>query len=261
MATWHIIFSDLDGTLLDHDTYSFAAAQPALDLMRKTETPLILASSKTAAEIAPIRDAVGFSQYPAIVENGAGLLAANTTPEETDRAECEKIRSALDDLPTHLREYFRGFGDMSVEGIMQVTGLPSDAAALAAKRAFSEPGLWSGSDDDRDEFITRLKEVDISARDGGRFLTLSFGRTKADQMADIRTALFDDGKVTTVALGDAPNDTEMLITADRGFIVANPHAKPIDFSTANDSSHISRTDLVGPAGWNEAVLSVLSAQN
>ena len=42
-----LVITDLDGTLLDHATYSWAAATPALDLLRTSEAGLILASSKT----------------------------------------------------------------------------------------------------------------------------------------------------------------------------------------------------------------------
>ena len=76
-----IVFSDLDGTLLDHETYSWAAAEPALAALRAQGIPLVLASSKTALEIAPLRAAMGFSHCPAIVENGAGLLAAGADPQ------------------------------------------------------------------------------------------------------------------------------------------------------------------------------------
>ena len=51
-----VIFTDLDGTLLDHASYSYAPAEPALALLHKLEIPLILASSKTAFEIAPLRE-------------------------------------------------------------------------------------------------------------------------------------------------------------------------------------------------------------
>jgi mannosyl-3-phosphoglycerate phosphatase len=69
-----IVFSDLDGTLLDHATYSWQAAVPALEALKERGIPLILASSKTSAEIAELRAETGFADCPAIVENGAGLL-------------------------------------------------------------------------------------------------------------------------------------------------------------------------------------------
>ena len=49
----YIFFSDLDGTLLDHENYDWSAAKPALSELKRQGLPLILASSKTAAEIAP----------------------------------------------------------------------------------------------------------------------------------------------------------------------------------------------------------------
>ncbi len=46
-----IVFSDLDGTLLDHHTYSFQEATEALDALRKRAIPLILCTSKTRSEL------------------------------------------------------------------------------------------------------------------------------------------------------------------------------------------------------------------
>ena len=65
-----IVFTDLDGTLLDHETYSLEPARPALDRLASEGIPLILASSKTAAEIDRLRAEIGCADFPAIVENG-----------------------------------------------------------------------------------------------------------------------------------------------------------------------------------------------
>lgn len=252
-----IIFSDLDGTLLDHDTYSWDAAKPALAALKERDIPLVLASSKTAAEIAPLRMALGFDHCPAIVENGAGLLAPHRQEPQDSQSDYDSIRAALDALPADLRAHFSGFGDIGVDGIIETTGLPRDQAQLAARRAFSEPGLWSGSAVEQEAFESALAAHGIKARSGGRFLTLSFGRTKAGQMRTICDALFGDAPVTMVALGDAPNDTEMLLAADRGFIITNPHAKPIQFPTAASTKHIETIAEMSPLGWNKAVLSVV----
>ncbi len=54
-----VIFTDLDGTLLDRDTYSFEPALPALRLIRQKDIPLVLSSSKTRAEIEFYRERIG----------------------------------------------------------------------------------------------------------------------------------------------------------------------------------------------------------
>ena len=253
-----IVFSDLDGTLLDHETYSFSAARPALELLRLRAIPLVLASSKTAAEIAPLRAELGFGDCPAIVENGAGVLPAGEIVNDESPSDYNRIRDLIESAPDVLRNHFRGFADLGVNGVVTATGLSEAAARKASMRRFSEPGLWGGTDAELEAFISWLAQNGIHARYGGRFLTLSLGGTKADRMGTIAKALYPDHLPFTVALGDAPNDIEMLEQADRGFIVANPHGKPVPKLDGEQAGRISRTRQIGPAGWNEALTSLVS---
>jgi mannosyl-3-phosphoglycerate phosphatase len=253
-ATRLIVFTDLDGTLLDHDTYSWDAARPALELMKTYGVPLILASSKTAFELVDLRRAMGFEHCPAIVENGAGLLPAFELPTQ-DASQHTDILAALSELPADLRAHFEGFSDWTVAQCAQNTGLPLAQAKNAHKRQFSEPGLWSGTQDQRQEFETKLAQNGIHARQGGRYLTLSFGATKADWMARIVSEF--DPKPATLALGDAPNDVEMITAADFGVIIKNTHGAGIDLLNQRAESSIVRTALAGPAGWNIEVQSRL----
>jgi len=250
-----LIFTDLDGTLLDHETYSWRAAEPALAMLRQRGAGVILASSKTAAEIAPLRDEIGFADWPAIVENGAGLLPAGAAASEVEGDAYQRLHAALDKLPADLRARFTGFGDMGAEGIARATGLPPDQAALAAARHFSEPGLFTGDEADEAAFTAALAEHGITARRGGRFLTLSFGATKADRMAEIKSDHAPDG--VTIALGDAPNDAEMIAAADHGVIVANPHGTGLPPLDGEAEGRITRTRRPGPEGWNAAILALV----
>ncbi|MFN0264929.1 HAD-IIB family hydrolase [Tepidamorphus sp. 3E244] len=246
-----VIFTDLDGTLLDHDTYSFEAARPALDAIQKAGIPLVLASSKTAAEMRPLQAELGIGDWPLIVENGAGVLMPGVE-ESDDGGDYHYIRRVLKDLA---EPHFRGFGDMSDEDVAELTGLSREKARLARTRRYSEPGLFDGREPALDAFCAALDAQRIAARSGGRFLTLSMGRTKADGMKMVAAKL---GAQMTLALGDAPNDTEMLETADRGVIVRNVHGKEIDELAGERDGTIVRTQAPGPEGWNQAVLSVLN---
>lgn len=239
-----VVFSDLDGTLLDHETYSWEAARPALAALAQMGALLVLASSKTAPEIEALQQQMGLKGKPAIVENGAGLIGMGGTAP----AEYENLRAALEQVPN--RALFEGFGDMDVAGVAAATGLGSDAATLARTRSFSEPGLWHGTPAQEKAFITSLATHGIAARRGGRFLTLSFGKTKADRMADVMAQY---GPAPTLALGDAPNDSEMLEAADHGVIIRNMHSVPLPHLKGEDEGRITRTTLAGPKGWNEAV--------
>jgi len=68
-----VIFTDLDGTLLDHYTYSFEKALPALELLKQKNLPLVICSSKTRKEIEHYRRKLD-NHHPFISENGGGIF-------------------------------------------------------------------------------------------------------------------------------------------------------------------------------------------
>lgn len=243
-----LVFTDLDGTLLDHGSYSYAPAMPALSRLKRLSVPLVLASSKTAAEISVLHAELGLGDAPGIVENGAGLYRPGLAAADHD--DYDRLRAALDGLPAQLRAQYVGFGDMSVGEVADVTGLPAASAELAKARQFSEPGQWLGDEAGQADFLAALEEQGIKARRGGRFLTLSFGATKADRMSEITA---ERGADITIALGDAPNDVEMLQTATHGVIIKNDHGAALPALPGEATGHIHRTDAPGPTGWNRAV--------
>lgn len=244
-----LVFSDLDGTLLDHASYSWAAATDALTHLRGLGAGVVLATSKTAAEVAPLREAIGFADWPAIVENGGGLLWPEDPPDQTGPV-YQRLRARLHSLPAG----FVGFGDMSVSEICDRTGLPEEEAKRAKSRRFSEPGIWTGPDGTLDAFVAAAKAAGLAVQRGGRFLSLSFGGTKADRMDDVIARY---APRCTIALGDAPNDIQMLDRADYGVIVANPAAAPLPRLPGEASGRIRRTARPGPMGWSDATFDIL----
>lgn len=244
-----LVFSDLDGTLLSHRDYGWAPAREALHALRRLGAGLILATSKTAAEVAPLRAEIGFTDWPAIVENGGGLLEPGKMGE-TDTDAYREIRARL----AGISHDFKGFGDMSAEEVAAETGLAPEAAARAKSRRYSEPGRWTGPEADLARFLDAASAAGLTARRGGRFLTLSLGGTKADRMDEL---LHRYAPRHSIALGDAPNDVEMLERAEFGVIVRNDHAPPLPPLAGEDSGRIRRTEHEGPRGWAEAITALL----
>ena len=249
-----VVFSDLDGTLLDHETYAFDAAAPALEALQRTKSILVLASSKTAAEMVDLRARIGFEHCPAIVENGAGLLEPGADAAALDDSTYHALRSILDQVPQEIRQYFEGFGDGTVERVSEFTGLSLSGAALAKKRRFSEPGRWTGSTDQLDAFLQHLDAQGVQARRGGRFLTLSFGTTKADQMFEIVSRY---APASIIALGDAPNDVEMLEAANYAVVIRNASGAGVPALRNEAAGRVLRTEAEGPVGWNQAMLGLM----
>lgn len=249
-----MVFSDLDGTLIDHDTYDYAPAAPAIEALSQISAGLVLASSKTAPEMTALRKELGADRWPAIVENGAGCLPPFAT-QCPDPGQYEVVKSALASLPEGLRNLFCGFGELSVVAVAKMTGLSHEAAALAKQRSFSEPGIWSGTPVQKQAFLNALAAQGVKAQQGGRFLTLSLGRDKVDQMQQI---IADYKPRYTIALGDAPNDIAMLENADIGIVVANPAHPPLPPLKTEDAGGIIRTKAAGPVGWNNGVFDAIA---
>jgi mannosyl-3-phosphoglycerate phosphatase len=268
------VFSDLDGTLLEHESYSWQAAKPALDRLAELRIPVVLTSSKTEPEIREIQQDMGLAGLPAIVENGAGTVpgtavgtaasarpsarasAANDLSNDLPQAvlsvsEYADLRTRLNRVSAPLRQRFSGFGDLDDAAVAGITGLSLTAARLAQQRNFTEPGLFSGSDEQLVAFLEELGKLGVSARQGGRFLTLSFGSTKGDAMRGVMQELNCN---FAIALGDAPNDVEMLELADIGIVIANPHREQLPVLKGETEGRVLRSLDAGPAGWNHAML-------
>ncbi len=260
-----IVFTDLDGTLLDHDSYSYEPALPALTKLKQAGIPVVLASSKTRAEMIPIHDELGL-EAPFIYENGGGVgwpeSWQDTVQFDDDTAHYANIREMLDTLPHNIRQRFSGFGDWSLDRLVAETGLTRGEAEQAAQREFSEPGLWSGTPGQFDEFARHVKAAGFCVVKGGRFHTVCGPQTKASRLGQIRAHYVSrhaaQRTVYAIALGDAPNDIAMLQASDRGFIIFNNHCSDIQVLPEEASGKITRSQLAGPAGWNECIVAAFT---
>ena len=68
-----IIFTDLDGTFLNHDDYSYSDSLKGVSKVLNENIPLIFTTSKTKIEVETLHQRLKISE-PFIVENGAALF-------------------------------------------------------------------------------------------------------------------------------------------------------------------------------------------
>jgi mannosyl-3-phosphoglycerate phosphatase len=265
-ATSVVVFSDLDGTLLDHETYSFDAASPALERLREHGIPLVLCTSKTRAEIAPLRRALG-NTHPFISENGGAVFIpagyfpfALSGAERRDDLDVIAIGDSYADLVTALSRAsrsagvaVRGFADMTDADVAAATGLSLEEAHLARQREFDEP--FEILDADRaDDLCAAIEREGKRWTAGGRFHHIMGASDKAAAVRFLTTLYRRRlGAVTTVGLGDAPNDASFLAEVDIPVAIASPR---VDQLLALVPA-ARPTRLPGPAGWNEAVLEII----
>jgi hydroxypyruvate reductase len=263
-----VIFTDLDGTLLDEATYSFAAARPALNLIACSGTPLLLCSSKTSSEIEQYRNRLG-NTHPFISENGGGIFIPRghfPFPIEAEESggyqlirlgqPYAEIRKAFIRLREESRAKVLGFGDMSPAEVAKLTGLSHDDAVLAMQRDFDEPFVFEGEPDT--DFLNAIKAAGLRWTQGRIFHIM--GKHDKGRAVDILMSIYRrqyDG-VTSIALGDSLNDLAMLAAADRPVLVRHRDGS---CDERINLTGLMRTTLPGPAGWNEALLQLTARES
>ncbi len=259
-----VIFTDLDGTLLHPKSYSFEEARGALEEIRKRAIPLVLVSSKTRAEIEVWRKRLQ-NLHPFVSENGGGIfvprgyfphLAGGELQGEflvsILGAPYERIRKEFVRLRNDLRAVVKGFGDMTDAEVASLTGLFLEDAARARQREFDEPFVFEQGPD-----AGFLKAIEASGLrwTRGRFYHIMGESDKGRAVRMLKKWYVGEyAKIISIGLGDGLNDLPLLKEVELPVLVKK-----------EDGTHdagvsipgLMRTEGIGPAGWNEAVLDLL----
>ncbi len=261
-----LIFTDLDGTLLDHETYSWKKAEPALRLAKRMDVPVIFCTSKTRAEIEVCRKRIG-NKEPFIAENGEVIfipkgyfsrrpVQSNTIGKYHVIALGRPYRELRDVIRKMRKEGLkvRGFGDMTPKEVIKLTGLSAREARLAMKREYDEPFILAEGKQEAGvrEFASKNN---LRITKGGRFYHLMGSSGGKGIAAGILSSLYgiEAGKPpVTAGLGDSENDFPLLRMVSVPYLL-----KRHDGSHAPKSGAFIRYKGKGPEGWNSAVLRFL----
>lgn len=242
-----IIFTDLDGTLLDHDTYGFEEALPMLEFLQSNQIPLIIVTSKTREEVLRIQKNLGLNE-PFIVENGAGVCFPTGKRFETIAIgfEYTYIRSCFVKYSESIPMV--GFFDMSDEDVAKYTGLNIEHAADARKRTFTEPFILE--DEQKLEKLRQMADADgLDIVRGGRFYHLiTKGQDKANAIKYLVEHYEKESgqKYHTIALGDSANDLTMLGSVDTPVLIPQHNGQYIECNAKG----LIKAPYPGPKGWN-----------
>jgi mannosyl-3-phosphoglycerate phosphatase len=248
------VFTDLDGTLLDADTYSWDAAKPALALLAARGIPCIMVTSKTRAEVEELRERMA-NRDPFVVENGgAALIPMDGGYERLEfGTPYEQLTAALRKAAARAGCRVRAFHALSDGEVAESCGLTIGEARLARLREYDEP--FEIVDKDRtDALFIALAHLGVRCTRGGRFYHVLGNNDKGVAVSALlaRFRLLHPG-VTAIGLGDSPNDVEFLRLMDVPVVVRARH----------DQTELVRltggelTPQSGPRGWNEAVIRLL----
>lgn len=263
-----IIFTDLDGTLLNQEDYDYQPALPMLEKFKHKSVPIIPVTSKTRAEVAQLRQDIGLND-PFIVENGSGIFVPQgderfsvVTDNLEDKYElkllgCDykKARAGLKQIATDLGKNLCGFGDLSPVELQSLTGLTLEEVNLAQTREFTEPFI-TPKNLSAAEIEQTAAKYNFRVLVGDRFSHLigaNAGKGKAVQWLLKNYQISNPtNKVMTIGLGNSPNDLEMLESVDMPFVIASQ--KGVHPGLKNRGWEVPKSP--GSQGWAEATANI-----
>lgn len=262
MTVVQLVVTDLDGSLLDHDDYSYDAALPLLQVLEQMRIPVVFASSKTRAEMLALRSELD-NGHPFIVENGAAVLIPDgyflKTPVDTVLRDGYWVRELapprerwaepLAQLRAAMPGAFEDFASAGTEGIVAMTGLSPEKAVLANDREYSEPVQWRGDDESLQAFLQQLTAAGAKVLRGGRFYSVAGDCDKGQALAWLREQYrlaANAGAVYDLAVGDGANDVPMLEIAHRALLIPAPD-RPLPALSRDEGVWVG--EGTGPRAW------------
>ncbi len=265
-----VIFTDLDGTLLDRNTYSFEPAQSALHLIRQKDIPLVLSSSKTRAEIEFYRRKLE-NGHPFISENGGAIFIPKDYfsfrfpyDRETDwffvlelGIFYPRIIDVLEWIKKETGVLIKGFTDLTEKEISSLCGLDLKEAALAKKREYDEPFIIEGGGKEVELVKEKIEEKGMNYAWGGRFHHI-LGKNDKGKAVEILKELYENQffSIFTVGIGDSLNDLPMLSVVDRPVFLKGEDS--VSLEVLSPIQNFTIINGAGPQAWNEVILNIVN---
>lgn len=238
-GTTQVVFSDLDGALLDDKTFEWTAARAVIDRLKQAGVPLVFVSSKTRAEIATLRAQMG-NHDPFAAENGAVVVRPRLKDVVLGRPAVE-LEQAAQEIAAETGSRLELLSQMSRRRAMETTGLPECKLHPARERQYSAPFLLNHGDLKVLQKAAHKRALRIIP--GRRLLQLVGDHDKGDAVHIIRQ---DYPNAVTIGIGDGPNDLPLLRAVDRPIFQGRKKPPRLPPNTYMEPR-------IGPSGWSRAV--------
>ena len=256
-----VVFTDIDGTLIDYNTGEYGETKELIRTLRENHIPVILCSSKTWEEQNRIREDLRLNE-PFIIENGGAIIIPKdyfytlNIPNAKDVGgysvielgkPVNEVRTKLSNIREKFLVEFKSVGDVSLEELSKISGLPIEYAKSMAQRQYSETILQI-RENDLAKFTKYAKEIGLTIIHGGRFFDVTIGNDKGKAVQILMNFFrkeYNYSDIKFFGLGDSENDVPMLNLMDVPILVQRP-----DHSWSNvDLKNVTKIHGIGPEGW------------
>lgn len=262
----YLIFSDLDGTFLHHQNYSFGKNDLVIEKLKKNNHQIIFNSSKTYSEIKLILKKLKLTMMPFSCENGAILYFPKIIFKKIRKSQSfedywkinltNKNSLKWYKILKKLKKYFSFelIYDLSKKDLLKLTNLKNIKHML--NREASQLIIWKDDKKKFNEFSRIIKiKYKGSLNQGGRFIQISSPCNKRIATKEIchvyHESFHDKYYQPFIALGDNKNDKNMLNFAKYACVIENKYSTPVKLNSLKKNVFYSQKEA--PWGWRESL--------
>ena len=265
----YLIFSDLDGTFLHHQNYSYGKNDLVIEKLKKHNHQIIFNSSKTFSEIKLILKKLKLTMMPFSCENGATLYFPKTIFKKIKKSQSfedywkinltNKNSLKWYKILKKLKKdfHFELICDLSKKDLLKLTNLKNIKQML--NREASQLIIWKDSKKNFNE-LSKIIKINYKGalNQGGRFIQISSPcnkRISTKEICHIYHESFRDKYYQPfIALGDNKNDRDMLNFAKYACVIKNKYSTPIKLNSLKKNVFYSQKEA--PLGWSESLINL-----
>ena len=266
-----LIFSDIDGTFMNHKNYSYSILKKYI-LLLKNNCQVIFNSSKTFEEMNELNQSLKI-RSPFIVENGACIFFPKDYNQVFFDKKFFKHRNYLGYKLTkkkshsliseinHLRKKYKFsfFSELSDFQLKKITNLDIQGIKKSRMRMFTNPLCWEDAQIKKKQFEKEINNLGYEISHGGRFLHLCDSYNKGKAVKKFLKILNLQKKLIykTISIGDSHNDLSMLEQTDYSCIIKSSKKKLLLKKKKNN--YYSKN--FAPKGWKESLEYIFKKEN
>ena len=251
------VVSDVDGTLMDH-SYDLTPAKETIKLLQELSIPVILCTSKTAAEVKVIRKKLHLTD-PYIVENGAAIYGESLTKVNGEIILGEKyeiLEKILCSISKEINFNLKPLNNLSDQEATELTGLKGHSLELMRERHWSMPFL-NPPDDLKHKINICCKKYKVEIFRGNRMShLLSISSNKGEAIKELKKYT-DNPNIKIIGLGDSPNDLPLLLNSDFKVVIPSPNGPNLKLLNDLKGYEVTIANEPNGYGWKNEINNLL----
>ena len=252
------VVTDVDGTLMDH-SYDLTPAKETIKLLQELSIPVILCTSKTAAEVKVIRRQLNLTD-PYIVENGGAIYGESLTKINGQiilGEKYDKLENILSSISDEINYDLKPLNSLSDEEATELTGLKGHSLELMRDRHWSMPFLNPPETKEKEINIC-CKRFNVEIFRGNRMShLLSINSNKGEAIQALKT-YSNNPNVKIIGLGDSPNDLPLLLKSDYKIVIPSSSGPNLKLLKKLTDYKVTLASEPNGYGWKSEINKIIN---